>query len=202
MQVIDDADSIQGVHPITGPEVEDNPFDTQSKYSEYDFEEDIYLVGNPKNEDRKIFSRAMIDTGMERNAIHHEKAQMTGLPLAKWTEGELRDADGEPFTPEGLITATFHFYGQYQSNRSWKVEFMVLHDPPFDVALGKKFINSARLFKKSDVLLPIVVPKSKDKVAQEASNREAKMKSDTKKREEEERRKAQRQKDKEARRPR
>ncbi|KIW79399.1 hypothetical protein Z517_06011 [Fonsecaea pedrosoi CBS 271.37] len=189
IEVVDDAQSENGVHPITG--VDDNPFDphaqTEDDESYYDFEEDIYIV---KNEEGKIFSRAMIDTGMDGNAISVEKARLTNIPIEPWTGGQLRDADGEPFKPEGLLKAQFHFSGKMQTSRSWLVEFMVLHNPPFDVAIGRQFINSARLFKKSDVLLPIVVDKAKDAKAQQISNQNAKRESDRQK-EEEKRRKEQ-----------
>jgi hypothetical protein len=195
---VDDAQSERGVHPIT--EVNDNPFDTQGQTEDdesyYDFEEDIYIV---KNEEGKIFSRAMIDTGMDGNAISIEKAKLTNIPIEPWTGGKLRDADGEPFEPEGLLKAQFHFSGKMQTSRSWQVEFMVLHDPPFDVAIGRQFINSARLFKKSDVLLPIVVNKPKDAIAQQASNLTAKLDSDRQKQSEKERKERIRQKEREKR---
>ena len=193
---MDDAQSERGTHPITG--VDENPFDTQGQTEDdesyYDFEEDIYIV---KMEEGKIFSRAMIDTGMDGNAISFEKAKLTNLPIEPWTGGKLRDADGEPFEPEGLLKAQFHFSGRMQTSRSWQVEFMVLHDPPFDVAIGRQFINSARLFKKSDVLLPIVVNKPKDQIAQQASNLSARRDSEREKQIEKERREMIRQKDRE-----
>lgn len=193
---MDDAQSKGGVHPIT--EVNDNPFDTQGQTeddeSSYDFEEDIYIV---KNEEGKVFSRAMIDTGMDGNAISIEKAKLTNIPIEPWTGGKLRDADGEPFEPEGLLKAQFHFSGKMQSSRTWQVEFMVLRDPPFDVAIGRQFINSARLFKKSDVLLPIVVNKPKDAKAQQARNLAAKIDSERQRQLEKERKERIRQKERE-----
>jgi hypothetical protein len=193
---VDDAQSQRGVHPIT--EVNDNPFDTQGQTEDnesyYDFEEDIYIV---TNEEGKIFSRAMIDTGMDGNAISFEKAKLTNIPIEPWTGGKLRDADGEPFEPKGLLKAQFHFSGKTQTSRSWQVEFMVLRDPPFDVAIGRQFINSARLFKKSDVLLPIVVNNPKDAKAQQAKNLKAKLDSDRHKEWEKERKERIRQKERE-----
>ena len=127
--------------------------------SEDDFQEDVYVVKYPEG---KIFMRALLDTGMTYNAMSYEKAMMTGLKMLPSDGGTMfRDADGEPFSPVGTIEAQFHFHGRLSRMKTWNVTFYVLSNPPFDVALGTRFIKMSGCIKREDTMLPLFVTKTK-----------------------------------------
>ena len=127
--------------------------------SEDDFQEDVYVVKYPEG---KIFMRALLDTGMTYNAMSYEKAMMTGLKMLPSDGGTMfRDADGEPFSPVGTIEAQFHFHGRLSRMKTWNVTFYVLSNPPFDVALGTRFIKMSGCIKREDTMLPLLVSKTK-----------------------------------------
>lgn len=102
--------------------------------------------------------RALLDTGSDINAIHAEKARLSGFQIEPYCGSDIRDADGPAFTPIGQVRLQFHFK-EIMSARTWEVPFVVLHDPPFDVAFGRIFISQARLIKRSPVMLPMELKK-------------------------------------------
>ena len=110
--------------------------------------------------------RAILDTGMRMNAIHAETAKRGGFPILKYTGPRLKDADGPEFDPLGKVDLLFYFKS-YWSARTWNLEFVVLSNPPFDVALGSVFIKHAGLLVRSDVALPMAFSGQTEEEARE-----------------------------------
>lgn len=119
--------------------------------SDDEFEEDIFIVVG----EGKMMMRALLDTGMVVNMISAEKAAETGLNIIPYTGDELHDVDGPSLTPIGQIEAQFHFRRQWQTAKTWRVPFVIIEDPPFDVAFGRTFLRMSRLVKKNTVALPV-----------------------------------------------
>jgi hypothetical protein len=145
-----DDKSEKDVHPITN--VEDNPFELKEEDNgpvHWDFTEDIWLV----QDEAKHFARALLDTGMEVNAMHLDTVHSCGFTISDYTGRALQDADGPAVEVIGKVDVPFYFR-DWHSARTWNVEFVVLRNPPFDVALGRGFINLSGLIKRADVVLP------------------------------------------------
>lgn len=132
---------------------DENPFevkDDAASDKSYDFTHHIRVL----NDDSELAMRALLDTGMTMNAISLEKAEKSGFAICEYHGPLIKDAQGDPFAPRGKVELQFYFKGRW-SAKTWALEFVVLEDPPFDVALGSIFIKHAGLLKPSDVALPM-----------------------------------------------
>jgi hypothetical protein len=97
------------------------------------------------HDDRRLFLRAMLDTGMEGCAISEEKALETGLEIEQYTGSDIIVVNGDTFRPLGYIELQFRFQ-RIQGGKSWRVQFMVVPSvQPFGVALGRNLIFKAEL---------------------------------------------------------
>ena len=135
------------------------------------------------------------------NAIHLEKARSSGFRILEYTGPRLKDADGPEFDALGKVDLQFYFKS-YRSARTWTLEFVVLRDPPFDVALGSAFIKHAGLLKRTEPALPMAFShqneqdrREQDRRTRESDARQEAIKADEKRKREENRRK-QREKEK------
>lgn len=95
----------------------------------------------------------MLDTGSAVNMIHFQKVHDSGFEILPYSGPSIRDADGPEVKVLGKVDIQFHFIS-ITSAKTWTLEFVVLRDPPFDVAFGWPFIKQAGLLKRSDVVLP------------------------------------------------
>lgn len=133
--------------------MDENPFelkDDGASEKSYDFAERIRVI----HVEAEHPMRALLDTGTRMNAIHLENVQKSGFPTLKYTGPRLRDADGPDF--DHLAKSDLQFYFKsYRSAKTWTLEFVVLRDPPFNVALGNAFIKHAGLLKRSNAILPM-----------------------------------------------
>ena len=161
-QVLDDASSVHQteIDPIT--EAYENPFDPRSESTEspvvdspvgteYGFAEDIFIK-KPEGSD-KLFMRARLDTGMEDNAMSKECADQTGIEIMPYTGSDLLAAEGTAH-PLGQLEVPLYFEN-FRAAKTWKVRFIILPDPPFDVAFGRVFISKADLLKRNPEALPL-----------------------------------------------
>ncbi len=135
-----------------------------------EFVEDIYVF----NDDAKYFMRALLDTGSAVNMIHAGKVEESGFEVSPYLGPSIRDADGPIVAVLGQVNIQFHFRGE-NSARTWTLGFVVLRDPPFDIAFGRPFIRKAGLLKRSDIALPVAFghQSKQDKQGQNSRTREA-----------------------------
>jgi hypothetical protein len=179
--------SQQDEHPILSPP--DNPFectpDTASDRS-LDFHETIQILRNDQQPDPIM--RALLDTGMPMNAIHHDKAVSSNFPILPYHGPQLKDADGPAFDPIGTVKLQFYFKTHY-SARTWDLEFVVLKDPPFDVALGSRFIKQAGLFRRAEPMLPMAFKPQTEKEKDEQEKKTKEQDEQSERRKEEEKKK-------------
>jgi len=67
----------------------------------------------------------------------------------------LVNANGSKFYPVGQIDIVSYFRRRHRARR-WKVAFLVIPDTAeFDVALGRRFIRQAKLFKRNPEALAL-----------------------------------------------
>ena len=135
-----------------------------------EFVEDIYVF----NDDAKYFMRALLDTGSAVNMIHAGKVEESGFEVSPYRGPPIRDADGPSVSVLGVVNIQFHFRGE-NSARTWTLGFVVLRDPPFDIAFGRPFIRKAGLLKRSDVALPVAFghQSKEEKQGQSSKTRDA-----------------------------
>jgi hypothetical protein len=179
--------SQQDEHPILSSP--NNPFkytpDNASDRS-YDFTETIQVLRNDQQPDPIM--RALLDTGMRMNAIHHDKAITSKFPILPYHGPRIKDADGPAFDPIGIVKLQFYFKS-HLSARTWDVEFVVLKDPPFDVALGHRFINQAGLLQRAEPMLPMAFEHQSEKEKKDQAKRTQERDEESERRKEEERKK-------------
>jgi hypothetical protein len=142
--------------PITSPIDNNNPFewtsdddDDSSEDSDPDpFVESIYVPSCAGT--RNIFMRALLDTGMKMNAMSASRWKQTGFDREEYLGRRLVTANGNTFRPLGQVRIQFYFKRR-QTAKTWELRFLIVPDEaPFDVALGRKFIQQARLLEKND----------------------------------------------------
>jgi hypothetical protein len=147
-----------GDDPITSP-TNNNPFewtsdedDNGSEGSDPDsFVENICVPSCTGTQD--IFMRALLDTGMKVNAMSESKWKQTGFRREEYSGHKLVTANGATFYPSGQVRIQFYFKRRLTA-KTWELRFLIVpDDAPFDVALGRKFIQHAKLLEKNDEAL-------------------------------------------------
>ena len=90
---------------------------------------------------------------MEDNAISEEKAVETGFEIEPYTGPDIIVGNGDTFRPVGYIELQFHFQ-KVQAAKSWKLRFLIITNPPFDVAC-KLLCSFKRCTGLSHEVLPV-----------------------------------------------
>jgi hypothetical protein len=98
---------------------------------------------------------ATLDTGSDENFISRKVADRLGLPMQPLPFNELRefrDFTGEKLRPDLFVTSSWRVQ---RGNRTHESKFLVVRNAPFDVLLGRKFIESSSVISSSTALLPL-----------------------------------------------
>lgn len=96
-----------------------------------------------------LYMRALLDTGMDPNVIREEKAIETGYEMERHDGRSFVTAAGTTFTPTRCVKLQWRFHksNNLRHEKTYTIKFLVVPDDvPFDVVIGRIFIQKAKLF--------------------------------------------------------
>lgn len=132
-----------------------------SGYSDQQLLQNIVNISVYSRNQGPLEMRALLDTGTELNLMREERAIATGHtvhPLQPLARSVLICANGQGMHPLGFVTLTWYFNEQFATTRSYDVSFLVVSDAsPYDVILGFKFLQRARIFRWHEAFAAVLV---------------------------------------------
>jgi hypothetical protein len=97
---------------------------------------------------------ALLDTGADANLVSWTQIHFLGFEYSKYTGGAYGGAGGK-IVPLGEVDICFH-WAQSSTRKLHHERFLVLEDLPYEMVLGKGFIEKNRVYWFDTSLLPFV----------------------------------------------
>lgn len=127
------------------------PISREQSFGE--FVMDVFVYEKESGEKQPACAR--LDTGMTLNAVSYPIARLLGYPIEEYQGDPCVVADGSNYHPIGQVTIPFKF-ASFKTAKTWRVQFIVFPEgSPFDICLGRRFINLANLLKRNPEALPV-----------------------------------------------
>jgi hypothetical protein len=127
------------------------PISREQSFGE--FVMDVFMYEKESGENLRGCAR--LDTGMTLNAVSYPMARLLGYPIEEYQGDPCVVADGSFYHPIGQVTIPFKFVS-FRTAQTWRLQFIVFPEgSPFDICLGRRFINLANLLKRNPEALPV-----------------------------------------------
>ncbi|KAJ8133158.1 hypothetical protein O1611_g459 [Lasiodiplodia mahajangana] len=114
-----------------------------------------------------------LDTQADANLMSSVMASFLGLKITQYTGRSFSGAGHTTIVPQGQLEAYFS-WKQSETNKLHKETFVVLDTLPYDIILGKKFLDIYKVYVFNGRLLPLALkPPSKEEKQKMEKDREA-----------------------------
>jgi hypothetical protein len=97
-----------------------------------------------------------LDTGADTNAISQTSIELLGHTVKKYDGRDYSGAGSSSITPLGQVDIFFRWNGS-ATGKLHKEVFLVFKDIPFDIVLGKSFLEKFSVYVFNGMLLPLAL---------------------------------------------